>query len=126
MIKYTITIKDRRYEFIDEKSTKSRELIEQNIKQDEVSEFYTDENAFIDKYCSMRLEHISKSLWYINTSESGYDTYDSAVWCSYTEQQAIESSEARMGRGYINSAEHIGFANKNLELGEVVSSFNAG
>jgi hypothetical protein len=92
-----------------------------------ISDYYFDTDSFIKETLSISTLLVEKSLWLIETGEFGYDMYDSGVFCAYTEQEALEFGSDR-GRGFSdnNSITKIGTANKDLKIGEVCLSFNAG
>jgi len=127
MYKYIFEIKDRKYEELSKEENHLDALIEQNILCDEVPEFYSDQEAFIKKYTKGHSIKTHKKLFLVQTDQRGWDTYDSAVFCAWTEKEALELTIRRMGQDYEHSTvKEIGKANKDLEVGEVVSSFNAG
>jgi len=125
---YTFNINGREYERISDRMDTISNLVEKNIQESEVGLFYIDHKTFMDKYVEYRVKGVNKNLYLIITNQSGYDTYDSAVYCAYTEKEAIKMSENRMSYSneYKNTAELIGTPKEDLEVGEIVSSFNAG
>jgi len=126
MYLYKFSIQDRQYSILNEDEDKLQELIEKNIKNDEIAIFYGDHKEFMDNFVDVEnIELQDKGIYLIWTDKHGYDTYDSARYCAYTEEQAIELSEEKMSSyyKYKNTAELIGIANEDLEI---VSSFNAG
>lgn len=66
-------------------------------------------------------------IW--QTVNNGYDTYDSAVVCAESEEQAQNTD---IGGSYtwttpeFVQVKRIGKADKDTELGIIVASFNAG
>ena len=129
MYLYIFEINGREYEELNIQSDYLPSLIEQNITENELADFYTDQELFIKEQTSGHLLKTHKKLFLVETDQTGYDTYDSAVYCAWTEKEAIELSENNMGSSYYpyhNTVKEIGKANKNLDIGEVVSSFNAG
>ena len=127
---YSIQInKEENLELITEEKLDKEILINKFISEKDKLEFYKDTEKFIEEKCSLKVRKGIKCLYLIYTDKSGYDTYDSAVYCAYTEKQVIQLSEVQMGGGwetYHNNAEFIGTAHEDLRIGEVVSSFNAG
>ena len=127
MFLYTVKIRDEIFEYLSEKDLTDEELVEIFLTVDNMGTFYLNPEEFIDDYCTIEIEEAYKQLFLIITSERGYDTYDSAVYCAYTEKLAIEYSIKDMGQNYeSNNAEFIGVAKETLPLGQVVASFNAG
>jgi len=102
-------------------------LIEQNINENELADFYTDQELFIKEQTTGNVVKTHKKLFLIETSQSGWDTYDSAVFCAWTKKECIERVIKRMGEDYrYSEIIEICKANKDLGVGEIVSSFNAG
>jgi hypothetical protein len=125
---YNIEIKGRKYDFISKNKNRKSDLVEKYLKVDDYPEFYDDQMKFIDNYCKLHIREAVKNLYYITTNQRGYDTYDSAVYCAYSESHAIELSEKDMSayKKYSNLARIIGIAEPHLKIGVVISSFNAG
>ncbi len=125
---YTFNINEREYEVISDRVDKISNLVEMNLQESEVGLFYMDYKNFMDNRVKYSVKEANKNLYLILTNQSGYDTYDCAVYCAYTEKEAIKMSENRMSYSneYKNTAELIGIADEDLEVGEIVSSFNAG
>jgi hypothetical protein len=128
MIVYTIKINDREYEILEDfKDTYT--IMSNLIIESEMPLFYGNYDDFMTKFVSIKREEAFKKLYFISTNQTGYDTYDSAVYCAYTDKQAKEMSEQRMNYKegeYNNKVSVIGTARTDVEIGEVVSSFNAG
>lgn len=126
---YFIQINEERNELISKEKLNKVKLVERYITGKDMADFYEDNDKFIKENCIIKVREGYKSLYLISTNQSGYDTYDSAVYCAYTEKQAIQLSEENMGssyKPYTNLARMIGTAEDFMEIGEVVSSFNAG
>ena len=128
MYEYSITIKDRNYSQLFKDKQDEMSLVEIHIKQDEVADFYANSVAFFEEYCTIFYEKTNLKLYLLSTNQSGWDTYDSAVYCAYNEEDACKMSEKAMSFNgeYKNTAEYIGIADKLCGRGEVCSSFNAG
>lgn len=126
---YDIQIGTERNELISEEELSKVKLVEQFITEKDLDSFYENPKEFIDKKCILNTREGCKSLYLILTDQSGWDTYDSAIYCAYTEKQAIQLSEEKMGgsyQRYTNTAKIIGTAEDFVQTGDVVSSFNAG
>ena len=131
MYNYNIKINDREYSLLSEDQMSRYQIVEKYIKDNEISDFYETPEDFIRIKCDVQVEQAELKLWLISTDRSGYDTYDSAVYAAYTEEQAVQLSEEQMSSGrsynrYSNHAEYLGDAYRDVELGEIVSSFNGG
>jgi len=127
MLLHTVTINGRTTEYLSEDEFHIEEKLHDLILEDEIYDFYNNSKIFIEDQVQFKTEEARKKLWLINTDQSGWDTYDSGVFCAYTEKQALDFSIDRMGNAYEdNTADVIGLAIASLEIGEVVSSFNAG
>ena len=67
-------------------------------------------------------------------TNNGYDTYDSAVVCARNEEEARNYPVGDYGRDFGNDwvspekvkVELIGEATKNIKVGAILKSFNAG
>jgi len=93
----------------------------------DIGHYYMDIDLFKKENLSISTLLVDKSLWLIETNEFGYDMYDSGVFCAYTEEEALSLGNDK-GRGFSenNSITKIGQAKKDLPIGEVCLSFNAG
>jgi len=127
MFNYKISINGREYEVLADYGESVSAIVYDKITNSELSEYLEDSEKFIERYVEYTAEKCQKNIYLIVTDQRGYDTYDSAVFCAYTEAQALEFTIERMGKDYENSSvEYIGKAKEDLELGEIVTSFNAG
>jgi len=125
--KYIFEINGRQYEELNINEDCMSSLIEQNINENELADFYTDRELFIKEQTTGHVVKTHKKLYLIQTTQRGWDTYDSAVFCAWTEKDCIEMVVQAMGEDYRDSKIiEIGKANKDLGVGEIVSSFNAG
>jgi hypothetical protein len=126
---YNIIIKEDKYELISKEKFNKEILVNKYLLERDMPEFYEDTQKFIEEHCKISVREGIKKLYLIHTNKSGWDTYDSAVYCAYSERQAIELSEEKMSSHclkYTNLAKEMGTAENFIEIGEVVSSFNAG
>ena len=127
MYKYVFEINGREYEELNIQGDYFPALVEQKINENELADFYTDQELFIKEQTTGHIVKTHKKLFLILTDQNGWDTYDSGVFCAWTEKEALEMVIQRMGEDYKNSTiQEIGKANKDLDIGEIVSSFNAG
>jgi len=125
MYRYIYTINGREYDELSSFKDDISNLVEMNIRDDEVGLFYSDHKDFMDNVVKIYLiEKVKKNLYLVDTDVTGYDTYAGGVFCAYSEKQSLEFAVARMG--YASSSKKIGVADDNLELGSVITSFRAG
>ena len=116
-------------EIINDKKDRIKEIIEELIFPHEYADFYSDTEAFINSKLEdgYTVKKATKKIYYITTSQRGWDTCDSGVYCNYTEKLVLEDIIKDMGMHYSDSAiEYIGKATKDLEIGSICTSFNAG
>ena len=77
-----------------------------------------------ERVVSMKLFRISQEV------NRGYDTYDSAVVCAESEEEARSMTPDEYGAGWTDAVnvkvEYLGKAGEGLEKGVIVASFNAG
>ncbi len=84
---------------------------------------------------------MSKTLYLISQNKNnGYDTYDSAVVCAYTEEEAkhmypgngkawdsiSERKRYAWAAPEFVTVQYLGWAHASIEIGVVCASFNAG
>ena len=127
MYNYIFSINGRDYEKLSPQKDYMASFIGQNINNNELADFYTDQEDFIKTQTQGFYTKTYKKLYLIETTQRGWDTYDSGVFCGYSKQEIKEMVIDRMGDDYADSEIiEIGKANEDLDIGEVVSSFNAG
>jgi len=127
MYRYIFEINGREYEELNIQADYLPALIEQHINNNELADFYTDQELFIKEQTTGHAIKTNKKLYLIETTQRGWDTYDSGVFCAWSEKECTEMVIARMGGDYADSEIiEIGKASSDLDIGEVVSSFNAG
>jgi len=132
-----ITINDMMYEKIlsipnfKNKNNKDKyfeDLIENNLNYEKDNMFYYDKEKFMKENVEIKIieKKIKKKLFLLLTGVTGYDTYDSAVVCSYTKNEALNIASLNSDYFLNSDIKYIGKADQKLEIGVVIKSFNAG
>jgi len=125
---YKYNIDDEEIKFLSDKKINKDELVELTLDDKYVAEYYADKDKFLKKRIkNFKEEDLVKLLFLVETNIAGWDTYDSAVYCAYNEDEVRDYIEKDLGKEYCNSTiKKIGIAFENVELGQVIASFNAG
>jgi len=125
---YKYEIDDNEYKLLSDKKLNKEEVVELTLDYKYIAEFYADIDKFLDERVkNFEESDLIKSLFLVETTITGYDTYDSAVYCAYNEDEVKDFIEKDMGKDYLDSKiSKIGIALEDVELGQIVASFNAG
>ena len=125
---YKYEIDGNEYKLISDKKLNKEELVESSLDYKYASEYFSDIDKFLnERVKNLREEELVKSLFLIRTGIIGWDTYDSAVYCAYCEDEIRDYLEDDLGRKYRGSKiKKIGTALAGVGVGLIISSFNAG
>ena len=96
-------------------------IVEQNIPYELISNYYNGELQL-----ETEVIELQKRLYLLETGVRGYDTYDSGVFVAYCEEQALEIATKKSADFKNASVTYIGNPTKDLKVGAVCLSFNAG
>lgn len=96
-------------------------IIEQNIPYGMIPDYYNGELQL-----ETEVIELQKKLYLLETGKYGYDTYDSGVFVAYCEEQALEIANDKSSDFRNASVTYIGEPTKELNVGAVCLSFNAG
>jgi len=125
---YTYEIDGNEYRYVSDMKLDKEDLIEFRLDYKYISEYYSDIDKFLnERVKNFKEEELVKSLFLVETGIIGWDTYDSAVYCAYCGDEVRDYLEDDLGRKYrCSKIKKIGTALASVDVGLIISSFNAG